>query len=141
MITSFEKLTSRAAVAIVAAAGIAMLPGAAAGQSAPAQKEPAATSSSTTTPETFVDALNSAFGKQTTQRATHAKGIVLVGTFTPSAAASSVSRAPHFKQAVPITVRFSDNTGMPTLPDASPSASPHGMAVRSTCRTGPRPIS
>jgi len=27
-----------------------------------------------TTPESFVDALNSAFGKQTTQRAAHAKG-------------------------------------------------------------------
>ena len=32
-----------------------------------------------TTPETFVDALNSAFGKQTTQRAAHAKGVVLFG--------------------------------------------------------------
>jgi hypothetical protein len=29
-----------------------------------------------TTPESFVDALNSAFGKQTTQRAAHAKGVV-----------------------------------------------------------------
>jgi len=27
-----------------------------------------------TTPESFVDAINSAFGKQTTQRAAHAKG-------------------------------------------------------------------
>jgi hypothetical protein len=29
----------------------------------------------TTTRESFVDALNSAFGKQTTQRAAHAKGV------------------------------------------------------------------
>ena len=35
----------------------------------------------TTTPESFVDALNSAFGKQTTQRAAHAKGVVLLGKF------------------------------------------------------------
>jgi hypothetical protein len=28
-----------------------------------------------TTPESFVDALNSAFGKQTTQRAAHTKGV------------------------------------------------------------------
>ena len=33
-----------------------------------------------TTPESFVDALNSAFGKQTTQRAAHAKGVVLLGS-------------------------------------------------------------
>jgi len=38
----------------------------------------------TTTPESFVDALNSAFGKQTTQRAAHAKGVVLLGRFVPS---------------------------------------------------------
>ena len=37
-----------------------------------------------TTPESFVDALNSAFGKQTTQRAAHAKGVVLLGRFVPS---------------------------------------------------------
>ena len=36
------------------------------------RKEPAMA----TTPETFVDALNSAFGKQTTQRSAHAKGTV-----------------------------------------------------------------
>ena len=45
------------------------------------RKEPAMA----TTPESFVDALNSAFGKQTTQRSAHAKGVVLLGTFVPSA--------------------------------------------------------
>ena len=83
-----------------------------------------------TTPETFVDALNSAFGKQTTNRATHAKGIVLLGKFTPNAAAKKLSKAPHFQTAVPITVRFSDNTGIPTLTDTAPLASPHGMAIK-----------
>ena len=53
-------------------------------------KEPAMA----TTPESFVDALNSAFGKQTTQRSAHAKGVVLLGKFVPSAEAASV-RAPH----------------------------------------------
>ena len=43
-----------------------------------------------TTPETFVDALNLAFGKQTTQRSAHAKGVVLLGKFVPSAEAASV---------------------------------------------------
>ncbi|MEO8072683.1 MAG: catalase family peroxidase [Acidobacteriota bacterium] len=91
-------------------------------QKMPDQKE--------TTPETFVDAQNSVFGKQTTNRSTHAKGIVLLGKFTPNAAAKKLSKAPHFQQAVPITVRFSDNTGIPTLPDAAPLASPHGMSIK-----------
>src|SRR5437868_316197 len=75
------------------------------------------------TSEKFVDALNSAFGKQTTNRATHAKGIVLLGTFTPNASAKNLSKALHFQKAVPITVRFSDNTGIPTLSDTAPLAS------------------
>lgn len=78
----------------------------------------------------FVDALNTTFGKQTTQRATHAKGIVLLGKFSPSAQAASVSKAPHFKNAVPVTVRFSDNTGIQMMPDSSPHARPHGLAIR-----------
>ena len=91
------------------------------------RKPPAATE---TTPETFVDALNFTFGKQTTQRATHAKGVVLVGRFTPTSAAQTMSKAPHFKRPVPVTVRFSDNTGIPKLPDAAPLATPHGLAIK-----------
>jgi len=83
-----------------------------------------------TTPESFVDALNSAFGKQTTQRAAHAKGVVLLGKFVPSAEAESVSKALHFKHEVPVTVRFSANTGMPKIADADPRASPRGLAIR-----------
>ena len=60
-----------------------------------------------TTPESLVDALNWAFGKQTTQRAAHSKGVVLLGKFVPSAEAASVSKALHFKHEVPVTVRFS----------------------------------
>jgi catalase len=83
-----------------------------------------------TTPESFVDALNSAFGKQTTQRAAHAKGVVLLGKFVPSAEAASVSKALHFKHEVPVTVRFSANTGMPKIADADPRATPRGLAIR-----------
>ena len=83
-----------------------------------------------TTPESFVDALNSAFGGQTTQRAAHAKGVVLLGKFVPSAEAASVSKALHFKHEVPVTVRFSANTGMPKIADADPRASPRGLAIR-----------
>ena len=83
-----------------------------------------------TTPESFVDALNSAFGKQTTQRAAHAKGVVLLGKFVPNAEAASVSKALHFKHEVPVTVRFSANTGMPEVADADPRATPRGLVAR-----------
>ncbi len=63
-------------------------------------------------------------------RSNHAKGILVSGNFTPSAQAPSLSKAPHFLKAVPVTVRFSNPTGVPTLPDASPNASPHGIAIR-----------
>jgi catalase len=54
----------------------------------------------TSSPTDFVDTLNSIFGKQTTQRATHAKGIVVQGKFKPVESAQSLSKAPHFRQAV-----------------------------------------
>jgi catalase len=61
----------------------------------------------------------------------HAKGILLVGTFTPTPAGSSLTRAPHLqRQATPVTVRFSDGGGIPTVPDNDPNASPRGMAIR-----------
>jgi catalase len=83
-----------------------------------------------TTPESFVDALNAAFGKQTTQRSAHAKGVVLLGTFVPSAAAASVSKALHFQHEVPVTVRFSANTGIAKIADADLRAAPRGLAIR-----------
>ena len=45
-------------------------------------------------------------------------GVVLLGKFVPSAEAASVSKALHFKHEVPVTVRFSANTGMPKIADA-----------------------
>ena len=83
----------------------------------PDGKEPAMA----TTPESFVDALNSAFGKQTTQRSAHAKGVVLLGKFVPAAEAASVSKALHFKHEVPVTVRFSANSGIAKIADAERS--------------------
>src|SRR5882724_1793043 len=56
--------------------------------------------------------------------------------FTPSPGASSFSKAPHFAKAVKVLVRFSDPTGVPTLPDADPNASPHGIAIRFTLPDG-----
>lgn len=84
-----------------------------------------------TTPAQLVDALNAVFGKQTDNRAVHAKGVVLEGKFTPSPDAATISKAPHFQgAAVPITVRFSDFAGIPAIPDTNPNASPRGIAIK-----------
>ena len=71
------------------------------------------------------------FGLHPGFRPAHAKGQMLTGTFTPTAAAKSLSKAPHFNRpSTGVTVRFSNSTGLPTLPDNSPDANPRGMAVR-----------
>jgi catalase len=84
------------------------------------------------TAEQLVDALNGVFGEQQPgARAVHAKGFVVQGLFRPSGSASSVSKAPHLQQAsVPITVRFSNFAGIPTIPDTHELATPRGMAIR-----------
>lgn len=88
-------------------------------------------------PIALVDAFNKlSGGPHKGFRANHAKGEMLEGTFTPSPAAAAFSKAPHFAKRVPVLVRFSDPTGVPTLPDADPNASPHGMAIRFTLPDG-----
>jgi catalase len=82
-------------------------------------------------PVALVDALDRlSHGPHPGFRANHAKGLMVEGRFVPSPSASSFSKAPHFKRPVPVLVRFSDPTGIPTLPDADPNASPHGIAIR-----------
>jgi catalase len=80
--------------------------------------------------ERLVDALQGLFGKYPGYRAVHAKGIVCEGTFTPSASAASLSRAPHFQQSVPVTARFSNFTGVPNIPDGDPNANPRGLGLK-----------
>src|SRR6266853_4048758 len=64
------------------------------------------------------------FGPHPGFRPVHAKGILLTGTFTPSSAAASLTRAQHAVQAsTPVTVRFSDSTGLPLIPGNSALAS------------------
>src|SRR5471032_1295166 len=83
-----------------------------------------------TTPTAMVDTLNSVFGDHK-ERAIHAKGQLLEGTFTPAASAASVTTAPHLqKQAVPVIVRFSDFAGIPDIPDNHPLAGPRGLAIK-----------
>ena len=99
--------------------------------------EDAPASQPTPLPVALVDALNKlSNGPHKGFRANHAKGVMVEGTFTPSPSAASFSKAPHFAKSVPVLVRFSDTTGVPTLPDADPNASPHGIAIRFTLPDG-----
>lgn len=78
-----------------------------------------------------LDTLNLLFGFHPGHRPVHAKGIVCQGAFSPDLEASSLCRAPHLqRESVPVTVRFSDFTGIPDIPDSDPNASPRGMAIR-----------
>jgi catalase len=71
------------------------------------------------------------FGAHPGFRPAHAKGIMLNGSFTPTPEAASLSKAPHFNRpSTPTTVRFSNSTGVPVIPDNDPNADPRGFAVR-----------
>jgi catalase len=71
------------------------------------------------------------FGLHPGFRPAHAKGLMLTGTFTPSPEASSLTRAPHItRDSTPVTVRFSNSTGIPVIPDNDPNANPRGLAIR-----------
>jgi catalase len=103
-----------------------------------ARATPAASDTDTATPSgaqksspaQLVDALHSAFGKHHV-RAVHAKGIILEGDFTPNAHAASLTTAAHLqKTGSAITVRFSDFTGIPDIPDNIGLANPRGFAVK-----------
>ena len=71
------------------------------------------------------------FGLHPGFRPAHAKGAMLTGTFTPSPAATSLTRAPHLNQpSTPVSVRFSNGTGIPVIPDNDPNAAPRGLSIR-----------
>ena len=78
-----------------------------------------------------INTMNAIWGKHPGTRANHAKGVVVEGRFTPAPTASGLSKATIFSgKSVPVTVRFSDSTGIPALPDGSPDANPHGMSIK-----------
>jgi catalase len=71
------------------------------------------------------------FGVHPGFRPAHAKGVMLDGSFTPTPDAAKLSRAPHLnKPSTPATVRFSNSTGIPVIPDNDPNADPRGCAIR-----------
>jgi catalase len=65
-------------------------------------------------------------------RPAHAKGVILTGEFKPSAEAASLTRAPHIQRSsTPVTVRFSNFAGVPSVADNDgQNASPRGCAIR-----------
>ncbi len=81
-------------------------------------------------PTQIVDLANKVDGVHPGYRAFHAKGIVVDGTFKASAEAARLSSATLFDGCtIPVTARFSDGSGMPTVPDGSP-AMPRGLAIK-----------
>lgn len=111
------KMTNCKVVAALVGFGLA-LPGIALAQDAPLEEQ-------------LVNQMNKVFGVHAGFRANHAKGVVVEGHFKASPDAAGLSRAVLFGGTeVPVTVRFSDSTGVPNLPDGSDDANPHGMAVK-----------
>jgi catalase len=79
----------------------------------------------------LLDALDAASGLHPGFRPAHAKGLMCSGTFTPSPEAAKLTRAPHASRpSTAVTVRYSDGTGLPTIPDSDPRSGPKGIAIR-----------
>ena len=88
-------------------------------------------------PTQIVDLANKVDGVHPGFRAFHAKGVVVEGTFKGSAEGARLSRAALFNgSTIPVTARFSDGSGMPTIPDGSP-AMPRGIAIKYHLPSGP----
>jgi catalase len=79
----------------------------------------------------LLDAFDQLQGVHPGFRPAHAKGLMCSGTFVPSAEAAKLTRAPHANRpSTPVTVRYSDSTGLPNIPDNDPHSSPKGIAIR-----------
>ncbi len=81
--------------------------------------------------EDLLKQFDAMFGLHPGFRPAHAKGIMLTGSFAPAPDAVALTRAPHIARAsTAVSVRFSNSTGLPALPDNDPNANPHGLAIR-----------
>jgi catalase len=81
--------------------------------------------------EDLLKQFDAIFGLHPGFRPAHAKGFMLTGTFTPAPGATVLTRAPHItRESTPVTVRFSNSTGIPVIPDNDPNAAPRGLAIR-----------
>jgi catalase len=93
---------------------------------------PAGTYTNLALAEQLLAALDAVSGLHPGFRPAHAKGLMCAGTFTPAPEAAGLTRAPHASRpSTPVTVRYSDSTGVPAIPDNDPQRSgPRGIAVR-----------
>lgn len=90
-----------------------------------------ATADGVPVPTQIVDLANKINGFHPGFRAFHAKGVVVEGFFKASPEAARLSHASLFNgRTIPVTVRFSAGSGLPDVPDGSPAANPHGMAIK-----------
>src|SRR6266481_785624 len=96
------------------------------------QRMPTGTIRNPALAQELLDALDALSGLYPGFRPAHAKGLMCSGTFTPSAEAAKLTRAPHVAApSTPVTVRYSDGTGLPNIPDNDPARSgPRGIAIR-----------
>ncbi len=79
----------------------------------------------------FLEQFDAIFGKHPGFRPAHAKGVMLSGTFTPAPSGAALTKAPHIlRESTPVTVRFSNSTGVPLIPDTDANAGPRGFAIR-----------
>ncbi|WP_446742987.1 catalase family peroxidase [Silvibacterium acidisoli] len=79
----------------------------------------------------LLDQFDALFGLHPGFRPAHAKGVMLSGTFAPAPEASKLTSAAHIvRESTPVLVRFSNSTGLPTIPDTDGNADPRGMAIR-----------
>src|ERR1700744_2760483 len=78
----------------------------------------------------IVDTFYKIYGTHPGFRVNHAKGVVAEGSFVATPAASALSRAVLFDGSrIPVTVRFSNDGGFPSVADGAPS-NPKGMAIK-----------
>src|SRR5919198_6450758 len=80
-------------------------------------------------PEQAIDAIHSLSGSHPGYRAAHAKGILCKGSFTAAPEAARLTRAAHMQgEPVPVTVRFSNGSSNPRMPDYAQDG--RGMATK-----------
>jgi catalase len=78
----------------------------------------------------IVDTFYKIYGTHPGFRVNHAKGVVAEGSFVATPAAATLSRAALFDGSkIPVTVRFSNDGGFPSVADGAPG-NPKGMAIK-----------
>src|SRR5260370_42580375 len=78
----------------------------------------------------IVDTFYKIYGTHPGFRVNHAKGVVAEGSFVATPSASALSRAALFDgSSIPVTVRFSNDGGLPSVSDGAPS-NPKCMPIK-----------